>query len=127
MDGSHAQFPDITRSSRDYPTGGLALNPKSGGSVQFEAAQPERGGKARVRRVRAVREAVARLVSMLRTLRSSEDADFHLAPFVGVACPGVIREDGSIERGGQNLPGDWKSPDFNLVLRMRTRSMMLTC
>lgn len=104
--------------------------------MQFEAAQPERGGKARVRRVRAVeacgrvpgpREAVARLVSMLRTLRSSEDADFHLAPFVGVACPGVIREDGSIERGGQNLPGDWKSPDFNLVLRMRTRSMMLTC
>jgi predicted NBD/HSP70 family sugar kinase len=55
---------------------------------------------------------------MLRTLRSSEDSDFRLAPFVGIACPGVIRQDGSIERGGQNLPGDWDSPDFNLVRRI---------
>jgi ROK family len=84
-------------------------------------------GKARVRRSVQWRhadecpdreQAVDRLVSMLRTLRSSEDSDFRLAPFVGIACPGVIRQDGSIERGGQNLPGDWDSPDFNLVRRI---------
>lgn len=37
-----------------------------------------------------------------------------LAPFIGVACPGLIREDGSIETGAQNLPGNWESSQFNL-------------
>ncbi|SFM53120.1 ROK family protein [Variovorax sp. OV329] len=37
-----------------------------------------------------------------------------LAPFVGIACPGLIREDGSIARGAQNMPGDWASPNFHL-------------
>jgi hypothetical protein len=37
-----------------------------------------------------------------------------LAPFIGVACPGVIDEDGSIQKGAQNLPGNWESSKFNL-------------
>lgn len=37
-----------------------------------------------------------------------------LAPFVGVACPGLIREDGSIARGAQNMPGDWADERFHL-------------
>jgi hypothetical protein len=37
-----------------------------------------------------------------------------LAPWVGVACPGRIRKDGSISRGTQNLPGDWAHPGFHL-------------
>jgi hypothetical protein len=37
-----------------------------------------------------------------------------LAPWIGVACPGRIRQDGSISRGTQNLPGDWAHPDFHL-------------
>ncbi|MBS0450998.1 MAG: ROK family protein [Proteobacteria bacterium] len=37
-----------------------------------------------------------------------------LAPFVGIACPGLIREDGSIARGAQNMPGDWSGEDFHL-------------
>jgi len=37
-----------------------------------------------------------------------------LAPFVGIACPGLIREDGSIARGAQNMPGDWTSEHFHL-------------
>ena len=37
-----------------------------------------------------------------------------LAPFVGVGCPGLIREDGSIARGAQNMPGDWASDSFHL-------------
>jgi hypothetical protein len=83
--------------------------------------------KARVRRSRQWRhaderpereQAVDRLIAMLQDLESNEDADFRLAPCMGVACPGVIREDGSIERGAQNLPGDWESPDFNLARRI---------
>ncbi len=37
-----------------------------------------------------------------------------LAPFIGVACPGVINEDGSIAKGAQNFPGNWESSKFNL-------------
>jgi len=34
---------------------------------------------------------------------------------IGVACPGIIEADGSIDRGGQNLPGgNWESESFNL-------------
>ena len=37
-----------------------------------------------------------------------------LAPFIGIGCPGVIEDDGSIDRGAQNLPGNWESSKFNL-------------
>ena len=37
-----------------------------------------------------------------------------LAPFVGIGCPGVIEPDGSIDRGAQNLPGNWETDSFNL-------------
>ena len=37
-----------------------------------------------------------------------------LAPFIGISCPGVINEDGSIAKGAQNLPGNWESSKFNL-------------
>ncbi|HSU06878.1 MAG TPA: hypothetical protein VLI93_15030, partial [Acetobacteraceae bacterium] len=43
-----------------------------------------------------------------------------LAPFIGIGCPGLIAEDGSIDRGGQNLPGDWESSGFNLPQRIRS-------
>jgi predicted NBD/HSP70 family sugar kinase len=59
--------------------------------------------------------AVKRLVKMLKDLISAADAEgLKLAPFIGVACPGVINEDGSIEKGAQNLPGNWESSKFNL-------------
>ena len=32
-----------------------------------------------------------------------------LAPFIGIGCPGIIDNDGSIERGAQNLPGNWEA------------------
>ncbi|MBX3259000.1 MAG: ROK family protein [Labilithrix sp.] len=64
-------------------------------------------------------DAVARLVEMLQSLvKAAAKADRVLAPLIGVACPGVIAEDGSIERGGQNLPGNWESSRFNLVERL---------
>lgn len=60
-------------------------------------------------------EAVDHLVAMLAGLVKSAGKDrLSLAPFIGVGCPGVIEEDGSISRGGQNLPGNWESSRFNL-------------
>ena len=64
-------------------------------------------------------EAVTHLVEMLRGLiRHAEKAKLKLAPFVGIGCPGLIRADGSIERGAQNLPGNWESQRFNLPKRL---------
>jgi hypothetical protein len=59
--------------------------------------------------------AVKRLTKMLKDLiAAAEEEGFKLAPFIGISCPGVIREDGGIEKGAQNLPGDWESSKFNL-------------
>lgn len=60
-------------------------------------------------------DAVKRLVKMLKELIEEAEAEkFKLAPFIGIACPGRINEDGSIEKGAQNLPGNWESSRFNL-------------
>ena len=59
--------------------------------------------------------AVKRLVKMLKGLIADAGKEgLKLAPFIGIACPGVIKEDGSIEKGAQNLPGNWESSKFNL-------------
>lgn len=59
--------------------------------------------------------AVKRLVKMLKDLIAAADSEgLKLAPFIGISCPGVIDEDGSIEKGAQNLPGNWESSKFNL-------------
>lgn len=59
--------------------------------------------------------AVKRLTKMLKGLIvEAEEEGFKLAPFIGIACPGVINADGSIEKGAQNLPGNWESSKFNL-------------
>ncbi len=44
-----------------------------------------------------------------------------LAPFVGIACPGIIDENGVILRGGQNLPGNWEGEGFNLTQELAGR------
>ena len=64
---------------------------------------------------------VERLVAMIEKLVAKADkADLELAPVIGVACPGVISADGSILRGGQNLPGgNWESEHFNLPLALK--------
>jgi predicted NBD/HSP70 family sugar kinase len=60
-------------------------------------------------------DAVERLIDMLQDLIKRAGKDGHeLAPFVGIGCPGVIEADGSIDRGGQNLPGNWEHKSFNL-------------
>jgi predicted NBD/HSP70 family sugar kinase len=58
---------------------------------------------------------IKRLVKMLKQLISeAEDEGLKLMPFIGISCPGVIDADGSIEKGAQNLPGNWESSRFNL-------------
>src|SRR3954464_2404296 len=59
--------------------------------------------------------AVKRLVKMLKELiAAAESEGLKLAPFLGISCPGVINSDGTIEKGAQNLPGNWESSKFNL-------------
>jgi predicted NBD/HSP70 family sugar kinase len=65
-------------------------------------------------------DAVERLVEMLQGLIKGADKDgLKLAPFIGIGCPGVIDPDGSIDRGGQNLPGNWEHKSFNLPRLLR--------
>lgn len=59
--------------------------------------------------------AVDRLIKMLdKLIGRAEKEGFKLAPFIGIGCPGIIRDDGSIDRGAQNLPGNWASKSFSL-------------
>jgi predicted NBD/HSP70 family sugar kinase len=87
---------------------------------------------ARERRVAQVRVAAMRLwrhadddasrkaltdeiVAMLRRLAKVAEKDGRrLAPLVGIGCPGLIAFDGHIERGAQNLPGEWHRRTFHL-------------
>lgn len=61
-------------------------------------------------------EAVAELCTMLKALKKGHDK---LAPVIGIGCPGVIEADGSIDRGAQNLPGNWEAGSFNLPAAIR--------
>jgi len=64
--------------------------------------------------------AVGHLADMLQSMiKRAGKQDLRLAPFIGVGCPGLIREDGSIEKGGQNLPGNWEHRNFNLPQLLR--------
>jgi predicted NBD/HSP70 family sugar kinase len=58
---------------------------------------------------------VERLAEMLNELIArAARHDVRLAPFIGIACPGIVDRGSYIWRGTQNLPGDWSAP-FNLA------------
>lgn len=61
-------------------------------------------------------KAVEWLADTLKDFISRADNEgLSLAPFIGVGCPGVIEADGTISRGGMNLPGgNWDDKRFNL-------------
>jgi len=64
-------------------------------------------------------DAVDELIGMLKGLmKKAEKEGYKLAPFIGIACPGKIEEDGAIAKGAQNLPGNWESSRFNLPARI---------
>jgi predicted NBD/HSP70 family sugar kinase len=97
----------------------VRLNTKK--AADFSAAEVVRLELWRHREDEPGREdAVERLIEMLNGLlkRAIKD-DLKLAPFIGIGCPGVIRADGTIDRGGQNLPGNWEAKSFNLPQKLR--------
>ena len=55
---------------------------------------------------------------LLGLITAAEKKGVKLAPFIGIGCPGIIEEDGSIDRGAQNLPGNWESSRFNLPISL---------
>ena len=60
-------------------------------------------------------DAIKKLVGMLDTLiDKAKKEGLRLAPFIGIGCPGIITKDGAIDRGAQNLPGNWESSKFHL-------------
>ena len=60
-------------------------------------------------------DAMESLADMLkRLIARAQKEKIQLAPFIGIGCPGIIEADGSIDRGAQNLPGNWESSRFNL-------------
>jgi predicted NBD/HSP70 family sugar kinase len=68
------------------------------------------------------RELVEGIVGTLQSLvEHAGRRGIALVPWVGVACPGHVLPDGRIERGAQNLPGDWEGTGFNLPERLRER------
>ncbi len=61
-------------------------------------------------------KAIARLGEMLKDqIKQAKKDGLRVAPFIGIGCPGMIEPDGTIDRGAQNLPGNWESSRFNLV------------
>lgn len=60
-------------------------------------------------------EAIERLCKMIRTeIAWAKENNVSLVPMIGIGCPGLIDESGSIVKGGQNLPGNWESSKFSL-------------
>ncbi len=60
------------------------------------------------------------IVAMLHGLAKLAKRDGRkLAPLVGIGCPGLIAYDGQIERGAQNLPGEWHGQKFHLPTVVR--------
>ena len=54
-------------------------------------------------------------------IRLAAKEKLKLAPFVGIGCPGLIDEHGTILTGGQNLPGNWEGEDFKLHAEIASR------
>jgi hypothetical protein len=64
-------------------------------------------------------KAVEQLIDMLTDLmKRAKKEGYDLAPFIGLAVPGKIEEDGAIAKGAQNLPGNWESSRFNLPAKL---------
>ncbi len=60
-------------------------------------------------------EAIERIAAMLvKLIDRAAKEKMKLAPFVGIGCPGLIDERGTILKGGQNLPGNWEGESFHL-------------
>lgn len=63
-----------------------------------------RHGEERMTRT-ALIEGMAGMLAALDKEAATEG--IRLAPYVAIGCPGLIKDDGTIEAGTQNLPGNW--------------------
>jgi predicted NBD/HSP70 family sugar kinase len=86
------------------------------GKAQVARSSQWRHGEEDIKRDDAVDELVGMLEDLIDWSRKNKVA---LAPLIGIGCPGIIHEDGSIARGAQNLPGNWESSRFNLPASLR--------
>lgn len=60
-------------------------------------------------------DAIDRMAGMIEKLMEQADEEkLRVAPFIAIGCPGIITREGTIEKGAQNLPGDWEERDFSL-------------
>jgi hypothetical protein len=94
------------------------------GVVELNLTKKDSLAKAKVWKLRHWRhaddeptreEAVERLTEMtVELIERAQSSKLKLAPFLGIACPGLIDESGKILSGGQNLPGNWEADDFHL-------------
>jgi predicted NBD/HSP70 family sugar kinase len=67
-------------------------------------------------------QALDRMAEMARELIDLAGVEkLKLAPFVGIGCPGLIDERGTIRSGGQNLPGNWEGEEFHLAQELGGR------
>ena len=67
-------------------------------------------------------EAIDRVAEMLgKLIKRAHDEKMKLAPFMGIGCPGLIDEHGTLVKGGQNLPGNWEGEGFNLAAALAKR------
>lgn len=67
-------------------------------------------------------EAVERIADMVgKLIERAAKEKMKLAPFVGIGCPGLIDESGTILKGGQNLPGNWEGEGFHLPAALLER------
>ena len=67
-------------------------------------------------------EAIERIAKMMtKLIGEAVVEEVKLAPFIGIACPGIIDDNGVILRGGQNLPGNWEGTEFNLPREVAAR------
>jgi hypothetical protein len=67
-------------------------------------------------------EAMDRIGDMLvKLIERAESEKVKLAPFMGIGCPGLIDEHGTILKGGQNLPGNWEGEGFKLAVALGKR------
>ena len=80
-----------------------------------EVVQREKWSHARDEDATRRTHVIDGIAEMLEKLAGyAKRKEIRLAPFIGVACPGIILKDGAIAAGTQNLPGDWEAPSFHL-------------
>jgi ROK family len=66
--------------------------------------------------------AIDRMAKMaMELMEAAADGKLKLAPFFGIGCPGLIDQNGVIQQGGQNLPGNWEGDNFNLAQELAQR------